>query len=926
MKLRPTVLFLLGALVACSDAPATPKRFTVYVAASAPEAVRIAADDVRLYLERMGRTATLETRDGAAPGCASGRGNVVFLGDGLGEVELGEQPTDQTHRIQVTGCDDNGKLVLLSGGGLLGRQYAAYEWLHSVGVRFFHPEEEFVPTAPFAIEAPQDRTITPAFRFRSVSLHLTHPLELGDPFRLNDARYFDEAVRFVDWQIKNRASFGSDFQGRGFMRGFPRSSGIRIWGGQQGDTVVVDPEDPRPDVEQVQEAIDAIMSAPHDVPVTFFNVNFTPTEYTEMPDEEAVAMLEFIATYFAENYPDVRVHAGNQGTHGEATENYGVRYGNLSQFAPPNLGVTVHPLMFYDLFRPAPVYGNESFNYLFDFMEQEHQIRPLWYFPESAWWLTFDIAVPLYLPVTIEARDRDIQGLKHMLAGKLDGHRVFGSGHEWGFWQNEYCSFRMAAELDYRWTDCLADLVAPMDKAGDVTRTVLEEAIALQERDMFDAELIAFLVGTDQETELGASVGIHHHPLPPPPALIMTYDAAQVAHHETAIEPRLQLIEEDYRALVARLSEVEGQVPDGAANFFAEIRDGLEMFEIRAAHQWRAYGAAVRLRRSQLEGSAAVAAEAELLLDDAREITERARQVVHRREAGYRYAPIERSIAGGPRGGEDQNWTTYPYRYLNRTHHVFFYESIDERVMAAFRGVSPIEIEDALVGPGEPMRVWVLEASLVDVTVDFGDGTVVSSVVQVAEHEYASTGAYTVTATGDLSGNAYALEAPVASLESIVRTGFSGVILEPAGASIIEPVMPGLVFGPLGDGRIAIGFSHTLSNRVSPSHWSPAELASSDPVLSEPLATVEIPVVIRSSETVVAHVVVHDLVLSVEAGGEGASVLGQMDTESVVRAAVEASGGTFTEAQARTIVATTLGYSVSTLPETVPFEVRYLLP
>ncbi len=37
---------------------------------------------------------------------------------------------------------------------------------------------------------------------------------------------------------------------------------------------------------------------------------------------------------------------------------------------------------------------------------------------ESAWWLTFDIPVPLYLPITIEARDRDIQGIAFMLEGK----------------------------------------------------------------------------------------------------------------------------------------------------------------------------------------------------------------------------------------------------------------------------------------------------------------------------------------------------------------------------------------------------------------------------------------------------------------------------------------------------------------------------
>lgn len=924
------VLVLAVALVAAcgADAPGEPTRFTVYVSGDAPEAVRIAAEDVKSYLARMGREVTLEARTGEVPPCRAGEGTVLLLGDGLGTPELHEGATDQAHRIAIDGCDGHGRRVRLSGGGLLGRQYAAYEWLHALGVRFFHPEEEFVPERPHAI-ALGDRTIEPAFQHRSVSLHLAHPLELGDVFRAGDERYAEEGVRYVDWQIKNRASFGTDFRGRGYLRGFTRSASIRVWGGQQGGDAVVNPDDPRPETEQVRDAIDAALGAPHDVPVGIFTVDFTPTEFTEMPDRHAVAMLTFIAEHFAAHHPSVRLQAIYQGTHGEPTEHYGVRYRSLAQFAPPNLGVTVHPLMFYDLFRPAPVYGNQDFRYLYDFMEQEHTRRPLWYFPESAWWLTFDIAVPLYLPITLEARDRDIQGIQHMLAGKLDGHRVFGSGHEWGYWQNEYCSFRMAAELDYRWTDCLADITQPMGGAGAEARAVVEAAVAFQERDMFDGELIAYLVGTDQETELGASVGIHHHPLPPAPALVMNWSAEQLARYASAIEPRLQRIEEDYRALVERLNAVEETVDARAKNVFDEIRDGLAMFAIRAEHQRRAYGALVRLRRSQLERAPALADEGEAWRREAEALTEQAREVVHRREGGYRYAPLARSIAGGPKGGEDSNWTTYPYRYLNRTHHVFYYREIDERVAATFRGAAAAMVDDALVGPGELVRVRLLEPALTGVAVDFGDGTVLAPLAPngtEVTHDYATPGAYVLGVRGELAGNPYALTAPVAELASITRAGYTGAVLQPAGAELIEPVMPGLVFGPLGDGRIAIGFSTTADRRVAPPNWTAANIAAADLLRSEPLAAVEIPVVIRSSETIVARVVVRQMVLAVAETGESASILGDMETDSVVRAAVAATGGAFNETQARTIVASTLGYTAATLPGTVAFEVRYALP
>ena len=910
------------------DPPTDPDTWQVLRSPEAPEAIGWTADDLLETLGQMGLEVELvETLD--EPGCRDGQRAIVLVGDGLGEATFEtSEPTEQSWRIDEQRCDE-GRLITLAGGGLLGRQYAAYEWLHALGVRFFHPEQEFVPDSPDWPEEPLAREHTPAFRYRSVSLHLTHPLELGDAFRLDQQEYFDEARRYIDWQVKNGASYGTSGIGSGELadyglrRGFPRSAGFSLYGIQQGSRPTIDPDDPRPWQEQITEAIEARMGAdPEDVP-ELFSFSFNPTEFTEASDIEVVEQLTFIADYFAEHYPETELMATNHGTGGEPTPNYGVRYYDLPQFAPHNLGVKVHTLMFYDLFRPAPVYGNEDFGFLYDFMEAEYQNRQLWYFPEAAWWLTFDNAVPLYLPITIEARDRDIQGISFMLDGGLDGHRVFGTGHEWGYWQNEYCSFRMAADLDYSWRDCVADITSPMGPAADEVASVLEDFIVQQERDIIYADILAYLVGTDPETEAAASLGIVFHPLPPTPAEVSGWDLSQVEAWQNEVLPALQLMEQDCADQLARLAAVEPLVDEGGRPFFEEIRDGIEVTGLRARHGWQVYGALVLLRRSQLAFDAELRQEAESWLEQARATTEDALEVIHRREQGYRYQPLSRSIAGGPDGTEDDNWTIYGYRYLNRTHHGYYYTRIDDLVADAFAGASePIVVDDALIGPGESLVVRVIDTSLTDVTVRWGDGAEENGETGLFEHSYDTPGLYEVSVEALSGGAPITFEASVAALEQEFGTGFSGSIVDPSGATIIEGVLPALVFGPASGTDVAIGFGTDEAGTVSPELWSAATAAADSAAVfeSEPTLLL-VPAVTHSSGEVLTSFIVADGVVTLTEAAGPAAVTGQLSTEAVIEAVVAVGG--FDEAGARDLVATLLGYTADTLPEQVAFRAEY---
>jgi hypothetical protein len=914
-------------LASCLDRqPGPPRIWTVSVSGQAPEAVQIAARDLVRYLGAMGLEARLTLRQGPPPSCTAYLGEVALLGDGLGEPRLGPGATDQTWKITETRCE-GGRLVLLSGGGILGRQYAVYDWLHRLGVRFFHPEQEYVPKTPRWPEAPLAIEHTPPFRFRSVSLHLTHPLELGDPLRLGKTEHLEEVRRYIDWQVKNLASdgisgaSGGGLERYGEQRGFPRSAGISLHNTQQGGERVVDPDDPRPVEEQIAAAIEARMApGPDGKRPDLFGFTFNPSEFTEIDDRQAVREMTFIADYMAANYPQTILHTINHGTAGAPTAHYGLRFYDLPRLAPANLGVKVHTLMFYDLFRPAPVYGNESFRFLYDFMVSEYRTRRLWYFPEAAWWLTFDLAVPLYLPITIEARDRDIQGIAFMLKGHLVGHHVFGTGHEWGYWQNEYCSLRLSADLAYRHRDCLADLTSPMGEAAPGVQAVLERVIALQERDFIYGDILAYLVGTDPETEAAAAVGVVFHPLPPSPFAILGWDQERVEAWDRRIRPALVRMDEDYAELVDRLAQLASQVPEDGWPWFAEIRDGIEVTGLRARHAWQIYGAAVTARQARLRFDAALHEEALSLLAAARETTARALSVIARREAGYRYRPLARAIAGGPTGDEDQNWTIYRYRYLNRTHHGYYYTRIDDLVARALLETGePATVANTLLGPGEPLLVETSDAGVSEVTAEYGDG--VRETGQRLSHTYGAAGIYDLRLFGTRRGEPFELTGKVAQATAIWRTGFSARIEAPSGAAMIEPVLPAIVLGRVDEQRLALGFEAEGNGQVKLGGWTALPTTAGTAFVEGSAARLFIPIVNRSTSAILASIVVRDARLVLAQPPGLLTLSGDLSTQAVIDALVAVGG--FEPSGARAIVASTLGHTPDTLPAWVPLVVRY---
>ncbi len=111
-----------------------------------------AAKELRYYLGRMTAASLPLAADG-------GKENAILVGDASG--------------LDVSGCSDDGFVIESSGntvrldGGCRGVLYAAYELLERLGVRFFTPTCEKVPTMPGAVIPDLSLKAEPKFEYRA---------------------------------------------------------------------------------------------------------------------------------------------------------------------------------------------------------------------------------------------------------------------------------------------------------------------------------------------------------------------------------------------------------------------------------------------------------------------------------------------------------------------------------------------------------------------------------------------------------------------------------------------------------------------------------------------------------------------------------------------------------------------------------------
>jgi hypothetical protein len=640
-------------------------------------------------------------------------------------------------------------LIAANGSAPRGHIYACYAALErALGFRFLHPLNATLPAAAAVVVTPvsaaqANATESPAWPIRGIHYHTEHPLELTELLQGLDslgpdgrvaeswASMLPKLTDLLEWMVAQRLTriewvllcayeFSADCYSAlrsGRLRTITAT--MQQWGIEAGADVAI--------AERQQHAMFMVNTTTADSPSAIADIhahvdwlvaecgfNFISTEngYSEFTHGSDTTMLSWInetARYARDRYNATALIKCHCST-GQVCEHYvdpttgaPLNFNFLPIVSDPAMGVMPHTVQEYAFDDPAPTYGNSNFTYMFDFLfEAVAQLprRQVVYHPETAYWVNYDIDVPLFLPYYAWARVRDLRLIaaeERRRGLRMDGQVVFDSGWEWGYWLNAVVAARAA------WDPCL-------DACGPAGSDAADEAAVRRILDyiangLFGSDLLG---GNDggaawinamvawMKSERALLVRGETTPGGPPPADITrrnghaylegwdTFaDLGALSKHALATQPVRQGLQQvrlpagkdhpDYKRELApllgamndtfaALSQQLAAASAGALtgeDLLDELGDAAAITAARARQVADLYEYAATWASGNSDERHAVLADAEGAL-------EAAAAIVQRREAAYR-VPVQRIAGWRP------NPTSYSYTYLWTVHSLFYF-------------------------------------------------------------------------------------------------------------------------------------------------------------------------------------------------------------------------------------------------------------
>lgn len=608
----------------------------------------------------------------------------------------------------------------------LGALHGAYALLEELGFGFLHPLAPVVPK-PLRVPSSIERTEAPRWDVREIHLHTQHPLELtellqgfGKDGPLDSAGFeamLAEWDRFLEWCVANGengvewfllwAESFKDFADSDLRIGrlaelvrhahaFGIAAGIDApiaFAQQHSFRLLRKQGELADELAEIRSRLDWLARADWD----FYGIESGTSEFTAPAADRMLAWMNEVTRHLDEAHDHkkafIKVHCST----GQVADGYPdpvtgqpINFNMLPHHADKRLGVLPHTVQHYSLTDPAPTYGNKDFGYIRDFLWQEAGTRPTVYYPETAYWVSFDVDVPLFLPVYADRRLYDLRVLakdeetKHK---KMDGQLVFSSGWEWGYWLNDVIAARAAWNptpggkgLEASQRDALsAALSSALSPFGSAKKDVVtwiadvasaEQALLIEGKvngsapskiDMRNGQ--AYLQGWetwDDVSKLGSGVIPLKMTQPDKLGLV---DMRNPLHggpgYSAEVEPLLAEMESRFTALAARGDELRARIPDNARDLFDDLADAMRMTALRAKQVHGLYDyvdgyfdTSMAKRRERLGASRTA-------LDDAA-------RIVAEREKRYR-VPVSRIAAWR------DNPTAYEYGYLWTVHSLFFW-------------------------------------------------------------------------------------------------------------------------------------------------------------------------------------------------------------------------------------------------------------
>ena len=648
--------------------------------------------------------------------------------------------------------------------GNLGTAFAAYALLEELGFAFLHPLAPTLPAQWSPPAAPIDIAESPRWRVRGLHVHTQHPIELTELLQgwgkdgPDDAAGWNARLpewdRCLEWLLANRqnrvewvllwakhwqrfadgpvrqhrlATLVAHAHARGIAVGADASLALEQ---QHAYHFVHKTGDLAAELQQIHDGLDWFFGAGFD----YYSTESGSTEFTHPNPTRMLAWMNEAARYSRTKYGKpayIKVHCST----GQAADGYPdpvtgkpINFNFLPHYADADMGVMPHTVQIYGLDDPAPTYGNTDFGSMKDFLEQEVGAREVIWHPETAYWVTYDVGVPLFLPIYAERRLADLRALAAdeqagrmgrgaHAGGRMDGQMIFSSGWEWGYWLNDVVAARAAwnPHLEAGSSrEALVAILSPLQSAlgdsgagmvnwiadfADAEHALLirGEVNARRPADIAERNGMAYLEGFDSWDDiasLGAALGIPISAVTQPQKLGLVQVQSKWLRkgepdYATEIAPLLDAMDRRFGALAADARALAAAVPAPARDLADDLLDAAQMTALRAHQVHGLYDYAARypssepmLRRSRLSAARTALAQAA--------------KIVAAREPRYR---VEAERIAGWRA----NPTSYEFTYLWYTRSLYFWwrdegKAVDKPLSPCYLNVA--DLADIAFGQG----------------------------------------------------------------------------------------------------------------------------------------------------------------------------------------------------------------------------------
>jgi hypothetical protein len=550
-----------------------------------------------------------------------------------------------------------------------------------LGFKFYHPKQTIIPhwvNGWRADEKPVTFSGMPLFDKKGFHLHTEHPIELTEQLMDPATPHAIEDIKqYMDWLVRNGQTYfefcllndidrkvwpthAKAFVDYAHSRGLLAAADLSLHMIQQKTFQLYN--GPGNHKKQIEKNLKWLLQADWD----FFNMEFSTAEFIAGNAKKKEELRQYIIAWLLQHSHTKlmgRQHVvKHENEMGHKRKSFA--WDSASLALDKQRGVLSHTVMFYDMTEPnAPVYENKNQRHQFEFLLNQMKERETWYYPESAYWVTFDNSIPLFLLPYLSARLSDIDTC---VKYGVPGHITFSSGWEWGYWLFDWSIARWSWQYSYngqpekRTPDMYAQQTSTNKEAN-----LLNKALQIQQQYLKDSTLMQWMTAMTITDEVNLKFLANEYE--PRPNWSYKYLARKandsiVTLVRNKILPQLQAFADKSATIAADM------LPDNDS-IASEWRDGIEITGLRARHRYFTLQYTLSKREAAIKHQKFAG---DSLLLKAAEVRAQAQQIINRRQQHYRF-PLSLIAA--------KRWdhTSYHFGYLYLASNLHFWQREEEQ-------------------------------------------------------------------------------------------------------------------------------------------------------------------------------------------------------------------------------------------------------